>query len=238
MLVGAGTGIQWLATGGAVVFVVLFATLAPWRRTQMGRHMMSFMVVLMIILLYIVFAPALGPLSSTTRGWVRVASFGSLGVVLWWRVYLLIGAQADNLKRIAAALRNPPPRERRQPLMESANKYAKAIVAALLAILAALLPAVSDGHISATEIVLMVTAGVVTLGTVWGVPNAPSDEAGGKALTSAPTSAQAAALAGMIPTQRAADQTAVYQSSGGAFTPGSAPVSVAPWRDPEVPPNA
>lgn len=67
--------------------------------------------------------------------------------------------------------------------MSTLDKYAKALVAAALAVLAALLPAVGDGHITATEIVIMVTAGLTTLATVWGVPNARTLISGGGYVT-------------------------------------------------------
>jgi hypothetical protein len=48
--------------------------------------------------------------------------------------------------------------------------YAKAIVGALIAGLAALIPGLDNGQLSATEVVNAVIAALVALGAVWAVP--------------------------------------------------------------------
>lgn len=99
MLLALGTiALRW-ATLGSVAFVVLFGILAPWRRSAMGRAVMTFMSVIMALLLYINIAPLLGELGRTTRLWVRLCSFAALGVPIWWHVWLLVTAQLDNLRR-------------------------------------------------------------------------------------------------------------------------------------------
>ena len=55
------------------------------------------------------------------------------------------------------------------------NQYAKAIIGALTAGLSAVGVALTnDGHISATEWVVIAGAVLAGLGLVWGVPNAPA----------------------------------------------------------------
>lgn len=172
MLQTLGTVALRLTTLGSLAFVVLFATLAPWRRTLMGRHMMTFMCVITSILVYLFVAPFLGDLSLQTRMLIRLVCYALLGGVIWWRVYLLAAAQAANLRRTVRGSGKALPGLGSNPSKRMhMDKYAKALVAAALAVLAALLPAVGDGHISAAELVIMVTAGLATLTTVWGVPN-------------------------------------------------------------------
>ena len=49
--------------------------------------------------------------------------------------------------------------------------YAKAVVAAVLAGLAALGTALADGHVTGVEWTIVAAAALTALGTVWGIPN-------------------------------------------------------------------
>ncbi len=53
------------------------------------------------------------------------------------------------------------------------DHYAKALVGAVMAGLGALGTALADGHVTATEWVVIAAAAAGALGLVWGVPNAP-----------------------------------------------------------------
>ena len=55
------------------------------------------------------------------------------------------------------------------------NQYAKAILAAIIAALAALGTSLTDGGVSASEWVAVALAFFVALGGVFAVPNAPQD---------------------------------------------------------------
>lgn len=92
-----GTIIYYVCTFGALSFVVLYATLAPWWRSIVGRHMMAFMVVLAGILSYGTVVPLLG-LSLEQRLWSRVIAFTLFGGVIWWRVWLVVALQVGNLR--------------------------------------------------------------------------------------------------------------------------------------------
>lgn len=59
--------------------------------------------------------------------------------------------------------------------MNNPAAYAKAIVAALIAGLTALGTALTDGDLTAAEIVGCIVAALVALGAVYGTPNAPDD---------------------------------------------------------------
>jgi hypothetical protein len=54
------------------------------------------------------------------------------------------------------------------------DRYAKALIAALTGGLGALLTALADGHVTATEWVVTGLAAVAGLGAVWATPNAPA----------------------------------------------------------------
>ena len=81
-------------------FILLFHVLADWRSSEMGRHIMSFMAVFAVILTYIlvVFLVADGH-PGGARGWIRLATYGSVAVVGWWRVRILIRTQRESRAR-------------------------------------------------------------------------------------------------------------------------------------------
>jgi hypothetical protein len=54
------------------------------------------------------------------------------------------------------------------------DRYAKAIVGAVMAFLGALGTGLADGHVTATEWVVAASAAVASLALVWGVPNSPA----------------------------------------------------------------
>ena len=170
MLWALGTAALAWTTLGFVVFVALFGVLAPWAKSVMGKHMMTFMSVCTAILLYALWANltvAQPHPADVSRLWIRLIAYASLGAVAWWRVGLLIVAQAANLRQQRAATQHPST-ERSTSMFD---KYAKAIVGAIMAILTGLATALTDGHLSPTEVVTMAIVGLGALGIVWGVPN-------------------------------------------------------------------
>lgn len=54
------------------------------------------------------------------------------------------------------------------------DKYAKAIIGTVTAAVGAIGTALTDGHITATEWVVVASVALTALGFIWGVPNAPS----------------------------------------------------------------
>jgi hypothetical protein len=58
--------------------------------------------------------------------------------------------------------------------MPNLDKYAKAFVALLVAGLGSMQVALSDGHVTATEVVVALLAGLAALGLTWAVPNEPA----------------------------------------------------------------
>jgi hypothetical protein len=58
--------------------------------------------------------------------------------------------------------------------MPNLDKYAKAFVALLVAVLGSMQVALSDGHVTATETVVALLAGLAALGLTWAVPNEPA----------------------------------------------------------------
>ena len=177
MLQALGTIALRLTALGSVTFVVLFAVLAPWRRTVIGRHMMAYGSVVSAILVYVTLAMYLGPLGTTTRAVIRLSVYVALGSVLWWQVGLLVDAQLDNIRRRRVAAHALATRSGSvfptRTVGNSMNRYAKAIVGALVSGATAWGTAIADGSVTAAEWSGVVVAFLLALGLVWGVPNEP-----------------------------------------------------------------
>lgn len=84
-----------LALAAGLAFVVLYALRSPWRTSEMGRHLMAFMVVT---------AVELGSLLALGLGWrvplwLFALGFGALDVVVVQRLWLLVKAQQEGSER-------------------------------------------------------------------------------------------------------------------------------------------
>lgn len=79
------------ATGAFGTFVVWYAG-TTWKDTPMGRHLMAFMSVECVVLLYVLFANFI-EVPAGVRLWVRFLSFGAVAAVGWWRVWLALKTQ-------------------------------------------------------------------------------------------------------------------------------------------------
>lgn len=86
-----------LATAaGSVLFVILYAALAPFYRSQSGWNLMSFMLVVAVMVtlsLYFRFSGGRAP------EWVAVLTWGAAAVCIWWRVAILLRAQLGKPSR-------------------------------------------------------------------------------------------------------------------------------------------
>jgi N-acetylglutamate synthase-like GNAT family acetyltransferase len=83
-----------LALAAGLMFVALYALRSPWRTSEMGRHLMAFMVVT---------AAELGSLLALGLGWhvplwLFAVGFGALDVVVVQRVWLLVKAQRSSTR--------------------------------------------------------------------------------------------------------------------------------------------
>jgi hypothetical protein len=91
-----GTLALFLTALGFFTFCALFHVLADWRATEMGKHMMTFMLVCTCISSYAFFATAFWSPSIPVhlgKSLVRLIMYGSLGTVVWWRVRILVRMQ-------------------------------------------------------------------------------------------------------------------------------------------------
>lgn len=83
-----------LATlAGALTFVITYARLAPWRSTAVGRNVMSFMTAIVIVSTLAATNLLFG-LDWPFRDTIRALSWGSIAAIIWWRVALVVRAQA------------------------------------------------------------------------------------------------------------------------------------------------
>lgn len=97
ILGGVALFTAWAAFAG---FMLLFHTLAEWRSSDMGRHIMVFMGVITLILTYVmVVYLTSNSVVGGYRAWVRVMFYGALGWVGWWRVMILIRTQRESRQR-------------------------------------------------------------------------------------------------------------------------------------------
>lgn len=141
---------EWiLAVIYGLAFLVMFGR--PWKAADRGMawHIASFTAVSII--------EALGLLAIALHYHVPLTSYaviyGAGVAVILWRVALLVGAGRG----------------------VAMNKYAKAVIAAATAASTALVVALADGHITATEYVVAVTGTLIATAAVWATPNAPAE---------------------------------------------------------------
>jgi membrane associated rhomboid family serine protease len=83
-----------LTAAGALVFVCSYAwlTRGAWRTSVMGKHVMTFMVAILIVSLLAV-AGIIWGTNWPYRTAIRTAAWGLIGGCLWWRVFLLFHVQ-------------------------------------------------------------------------------------------------------------------------------------------------
>jgi hypothetical protein len=79
---------------GALVFVVSYAwtTGGAWRSTMIGRHVMTFMTVILALSVLAVVAVIWGS-DWPYRNVIRTAAWGVFAACIWWRVWLLFRVQ-------------------------------------------------------------------------------------------------------------------------------------------------
>lgn len=89
---GLGIFALLVATAGFWAFILLYHVLADWRKSQMGIHVMSFMGSCAATLTWS-WIGLMFPVPEVVRLWVRVLLWGSVALVVWWRVRILIRGQ-------------------------------------------------------------------------------------------------------------------------------------------------
>lgn len=93
-----------LAFAGTVLFVILYAILAPWWRSAHGRNVMLLMGVLALLFTLIAGTVLFG-VEWPFRPAIRVIIFGLVGLAIWWRIVLLIKDQISGRKQREGAER-------------------------------------------------------------------------------------------------------------------------------------
>jgi hypothetical protein len=97
MLHLVGSLLIHLCTIPALLSVAWYARV-PWWRSQVGRHLMSYMTVIAAVLalssLRLLFGPT--PVEDRTTPWfdsLRIVVFAGMPPVLWWRFLLIVKEQ-------------------------------------------------------------------------------------------------------------------------------------------------
>lgn len=83
----AGNLILFITTAGAVLGWLVYLT-APWWRTAFGRHAVSYMGVVALILVLLTVRNSVGDFGAYDR--VRLIAYALGGVVVWWRTIIII----------------------------------------------------------------------------------------------------------------------------------------------------
>lgn len=147
-----------VALAAGLAFIVFYAARSEWRTSVMGRHMMVFVVATTI---------EIGSLLALGMG-VRVpipafvVIFGLVDVAMVQRLILLLQAQRRGTINSTSPYRG-----------DVMGKYAKAVVAAIVAGLGVVLTGLDDNSVSGQEWLSALVAFLGALGVVWAVPNKP-----------------------------------------------------------------
>lgn len=82
----------WVAAIPVILFPVLYAVVARWWRTPVGRHEMGLALALLALVAIGLVRRAFGD-GYAGEGGVRVVVYVVVAVALWWRLILLIRVQ-------------------------------------------------------------------------------------------------------------------------------------------------
>lgn len=75
----------------ATLFPIAYHRMAPWRSSEMGRHLMSFTAILAALLWWTLTRRVFG--DYPFRIWIGLGLFAVFAALLWHRLYLLYKAQ-------------------------------------------------------------------------------------------------------------------------------------------------
>lgn len=92
MIVNMGTYAAHFATVGWLLFALLYGVMAPWWRSPIGRNMFTLAFVLAAVFSLISVQLLFG-IQWPAREWVRLAIFGAVATVGWWRLFILLTDQ-------------------------------------------------------------------------------------------------------------------------------------------------
>lgn len=92
MIVNFGNYAAHFAAAGWLLFTALYATMAPWWRSAIGRNMLALAATLAAVFL-LVSVQILFGVAWPARDWVRLLIFGMVAGVGWWRLGILLTDQ-------------------------------------------------------------------------------------------------------------------------------------------------
>ncbi len=88
-----GDVLAHVTTLSVLGFVLLYASLAPWWRTPIGRNIMA-LAVAHLLVFALISANLIWGLDWAGRQGVRVATFATIGLIFIWRAAILVREQA------------------------------------------------------------------------------------------------------------------------------------------------
>ena len=81
---------------GLILFLIFYSLRSAWWTTIMGRNMLAFMTVIMVLMSLAALRRLFGPVwFEAHRDGLSFWSYGALFVVVWWRFLILIRIQRD-----------------------------------------------------------------------------------------------------------------------------------------------
>jgi hypothetical protein len=97
----AGDVAVWAAMVSAVLFCILYALTAPWRRSAEGWHLMTMTATIGLAFIWVAYRQATShmPALPTATEAKRTGLYTLLAAMLIWRLALLIRAQLWKRKR-------------------------------------------------------------------------------------------------------------------------------------------
>jgi uncharacterized membrane protein HdeD (DUF308 family) len=91
----------WVTLVAAVAFCITYATLAPWRTSGEGWHLMIFTGVIAVAFGWIAYRQAISsPVAALSIEIPRAAILSALAACLIWRLALLVRTQVCRRKRV------------------------------------------------------------------------------------------------------------------------------------------
>lgn len=87
-----GDVVLFATTAGAVLSVLLYSRV-PWYKSPIGRHVMSYMSAIASVLVTVSIRNIIGPFP--LYDYLRLGTFSLVGVVVWWRLFVLIRARRN-----------------------------------------------------------------------------------------------------------------------------------------------
>lgn len=90
------TALIAFTAAGALLFVITYAIIAPFYKSESGWNLMTFMVIVAVLVVQTLYVRFTG---RRLPEWVARVDWSVTGLCIWWRLAILLRAQNANRKR-------------------------------------------------------------------------------------------------------------------------------------------